>query len=141
MGLFSGTYYTVWYGDSTLENELEYLEENENIDMDKVDTVTDWEAYLTAIGEEYASELEQYFGDDVTIGVAGVWSPKFYNYDTDHIILNLSSANLSENELETQAQNVLDKVNNNEYVDSLELYIYDKYGYELFMDNTTITTN
>ena len=137
LGIFSGLYETIWLNEGTDEQIIEYmLEENPDLNPRDIEISVDFKKYLKEIGETYCS----YFGNQVggTWEVYSTYSPRFYNYGTDEIVICckdcnafiLDNALYLEKELESR-----DKY-------EVECYdIYDRHcGYEDYERSITIKT-
>ena len=74
-GLFSGLYESIWLNSDYEPREGYEIKES-----------VDFESYLTAIANAFVSYLTKELGG--AWKVDSIWSPNYYNYDTDHIILS-----------------------------------------------------
>ena len=74
-GLFSGLYESIWLNSDYEPREGYEIKES-----------VDFESYLTAIANAFVSYLTKELGGDWKVD--SIWSPNYYNYDTDHIILS-----------------------------------------------------
>lgn len=134
--LFSGLYNTIWLHDETLNDYLEELAEKlkERYNRDiKVEFYISFKEYLEKIAEVYINFFENEISNSKW-ELERVYSPKEYNFDTDHIILKWINAPKN---AEERFNNFLNEINPgyndyNPYGD-VEIYkIYDSYqGYEI----------
>ena len=129
-GLFSGLYNTIWLHDETLNDELEELAEElkKRYKRDiKLDFFISFKEYLTKIAEVYINVFE----NDIPNSkweIKNLYSPREYNFDTDHIILKWVNA---PKDAEKRFNNFLEEIDN-DYVDFENFTIYDFYcGYEI----------
>ena len=137
LGIFSGLYESIWLNEGTDERIIEdILLDNPALKPEDIEISVDIKKYLQEIGETYCSYFENQIG--------GIWdiystySPKYYNYQTDEIVICCKDCNAFildnalwlEKELES-----IDKYD-------VEYYnIYDKhYGYEGYERSITIKT-
>lgn len=129
-GLFSGLYNTIWLHDLTLNDELDEIAEklsnryNRNI---KLDFSIKFKEYLEKIADVYINCFENEIPNSKW-EIESVFSPREYNFDTDHIILKWTNA-------PQNAKKIFDqylKDIGNDYVDFENFTIYDFYnGYEI----------
>ena len=128
LGIFSGCYESIWLHSEIDLDEMNQMESDLNCE---VKSYLDFDKYLKEIAKTYESYLTNEFGG--TFSTYEIYSPKYYNFETDNIILVWEKENLSE----TQMQKLLD--DKFEPLDEYELNelemndIYDHfYGYELY---------
>ena len=137
LGIFSGLYESIWLNEGTDEQIIEYmLEENPDLNPRDIEISIDFKKYLQEIGETYCSYLGNQVGG--TWEVYSTYSPRFYNYKTDEIVICCNDCNafildnaLSlEKELESRGKY------------EVECYdIYDRHcGYEGYERSITIKT-
>lgn len=106
-GMFNGLYETIWLNEGLDEMELEYLSEENNLPTDEIDVSIDCKKYLKEIAENYIffmiGELEG------VMTIEDIYSPREYNFDTDHIILNWENKKLSEKEMIDKLDNFIEE--------------------------------
>ena len=87
LGLFSGLYNSIWDNDSETIQQEEIISVCEDIfeDCSFYTIVKNKESLLKDIAELFCNALENSL--EGTFEYESSWSPKFYNYDTDHIYL------------------------------------------------------
>lgn len=130
LGIFSGCYETIWWNSEIDLDEMVQMESDLGCE---IESDLDFNKYLKEIAETYESYLTNEFGGTFTIDE--IYSPKYYNFETDTIILSWEKENLSE----TQMQKLLD--DKFEQLDVYELNeiemtdVYDHfYGYEIYQN-------
>lgn len=129
-GLFSGLYNSIWLHDETLNDELEELAEElkKRYKRDiKLDFFISFKEYLTKIAEVYINVFE----NDIPNSkweIENTYSPREYNFDTDHIILKwVNAPENAEKRFKQYLKEIYD-----DYVDFENFTIYDFYcGYEI----------
>ena len=128
LGIFSGCYESIW-----LHSETNLDEENQMVsDLGcEVESSLDFDKYLKAIAETYGSYLQNDFGGTFTVDT--IYSPKYYNFETDNIILIWEKENLSEIQMQKLLDEKFESLDDSE-LGELEAYdIYDGFnGYELY---------
>ena len=140
-GLFSGLYETIWLNEFSFE-----MYEEGSVDIPSIsaeDINVDYPEYLKLIGQEYAGAFGTLLSEQgvkVAVAVSDVWSPRWYNNDTDHIILNFKSLDAFDAKGE-DIQNALYRVLlglSEEYPDGLERALFEDYGFELLDQAITV---
>ena len=137
LGIFSGLYESIWLNESTDERVIEDMIINDpSLKPENIEISVDIKKYLQEIGETYCS----YFDNQV----GGIWdvystySPKYYNYGTDEIVICCKDCNafILDNAL------YLEKELESRDKSEAECYdIYDRYyGYEDYERSITIKT-
>lgn len=146
--LFSGLYETIWLNYESLSDEddipLEIYEDHHATKDDDVSFVVTKDKYLNKIAEAYCTVLAKEIADSHWL-VSKIWSPEFYNYGTDHIVLEWKNA---PDDAEEKFQTFLNaKSNHTEGISSFELYdVYygfnnGLYGYEILPQTVNWTVN
>lgn len=130
LSIFSGCYESIWLNSEIDLDEMNQMESDLNCE---VKSYLDFNKYLKEVAETYESYLTNEFGGTFTIDE--IYSPKYYNFETDTIILSWEKENLSEIEM----QKLLD--DKFELLDIYELNeiemndVYDHfYGYEIYQN-------
>ena len=137
LGIFSGLYESIWLNEGTDEQIIEYmLEENPDLNPRDIEISVDIKKYLQEIGETYCS----YFGNQIggTWEIYSTYSPRFYNYQTDEIVICCKDCNafVLDNALELEKELESRDKYDVEYYD-----VYDKHcGYEDYERSITIKT-
>ena len=128
LGIFSGCYESIWL--------------NSEIDLDEVSQMTDdlgceiesdldFNKYLKEIAETYESYLQNEFGG--TFVTDTIYSPKYYNFETDTIELVWEKENLSESEMQKLLDDKFEELDDNELWEVESDEVYDGFcGYELY---------
>jgi hypothetical protein len=151
-GLFSGTYDSLWVNDSNYDDEYYYIiEAFENKDtylpkeILELDELKDNDIEINLDKKNFFKDVAEIYCDYFANTFGGTWeyesyqSPKYYNYDTDHLYIKCTNPNYK---LKTTLINYQNDILN-EYIDTKNIEIYDiyhdYYGYECFQHNTIIT--
>ena len=128
LGIFSGCYESIWLHSETNLDELSQMESDLNCE---VDSELDFNKYLKSIAEIYESYLLTEF--DGTFTVDTIYSPKYYNFETDSITLVWDDENLSENQMQKLLYEKFGTLDDSELWDIEAYEVYDHfYGYELY---------
>ena len=134
LGLFSGLYESMWLHSSTDDDELEYEWNNIQKDLGlsdddmkmRLDIRISFKTYLEKIAEVYINYLSNQLSGVFTFERS--YSPSYYNYDTNHIILKWVSPF---EDPETKFQEFMDQENDDNY--GIERSIYNEWsGYEIY---------
>ena len=130
LGIFSGCYETLWLSGDTDCDEIAQMESDLNCE---VDSELDFNKYLKSIAETYESYLENEFGG--TFLTYEIYSPKYYNFETDNITLVWEKENLSENQMQKLLDDKFDGLEDSELNDIETYDIYDGFnGYEIYQN-------
>ena len=128
LGIFSGCYESIWWN---IEIDLDELSQMESDLGCEVESYLDHYKYLKAIGETYESYIENEFGG--TFVTDTIYSPKYYNFETDTIELVWEKENLSESEMQKLLDDKFEELDDNELWDIEACEVYDNFnGYELY---------
>ena len=128
LGIFSGCYETIWLHS---EKDTDLIMEMEGDLNCEVKNEFDFYKYLQGIAEIYQEYLENEFGDTFTIDE--IYSPKYYNFETDNIELVWEKENLSESEMKKLLDDKFEELDDSELWDIEAYEVYDHfYGYELY---------
>ena len=128
LGIFSGCYETIWWNSEIDLDEVNQMESDLGCE---VESYLDFNKYLKEIAETYESYLTNEFGG--TFLTYGIYSPKYYNFETDNITLIWEKENLSDNEMKKLLDDKFEELDDNELLDVEAYEIYDNfYGYELY---------
>ena len=128
LGIFSGCYETIWLH---IDKDIDLVMEMTDDLGCEVENDFQFDKYLNGISEIYQEYLESEF--DGTFTVDTIYSPKYYNFETDSITLVWDDENLSESEMKNLLYDKFGSLDDSE-LRELECYeIYDRfYGYELY---------
>lgn len=134
-GLFSGLYESIWLYNEALDAEVEdIIQSGDATENDTLDWTVDAKAYLTKIAETYGNVLSNVFPNSQWV-IHKLYSPREYNFDTDHIVLEWVDA---PKDAEQQFDAFLKDLN----TEIFEQYdVYEKHGYELLSELATWTKN
>ena len=128
LGIFSGCYETVWI-NSEKDTDL-VMEMTDDLGCE-VENEFDFYKYLKGIAEIYQEYLENELGGKFT--VEEIYSPRYYNFETDNIILIWEKENLSESEMKKLLDDKFEELDDSELWDIEAYEIYDGFnGYELY---------
>lgn len=154
-GLFSGTYNSIWVSDSSYDDEYYYIMEAfENKDdyslnfpkeISELDELKENDIEINLNTKKFFRDVAEIYCDYFANTFGGDWeyeshqSPKYYNYDTDHLYIKCTNPNYK---LKTALINYQNDILN-EKIDPYEIEVYDiyqdYYGYECFQHNTITT--
>ena len=128
LGIFSGCYETIWWNSEIDLDELSQMESDLGCE---VESDLDFNKYLKEIAETYESYLQNEFGGTFTVDT--IYSPKYYNFETDNIELIWDHENLSESEMQKLLDDKFESLDEYE-LSEIEAYeVYDGFnGYELY---------
>lgn len=134
-GLFSGLYETVWLNNDALDSEIEDITQSgDATENDTLDWTVDAKTYLKKIAETYCNALSGVFPNSQWV-IHKLYSPREYNFDTDHIVLEWVNA-------PQNAKQQFDAFLQDPDTETFEQYdVYDKYGHELLSELATWTKN
>ncbi len=140
LGLFSGLYESIWLDDTQDDNEIEELSEMLGVHCHDINVSIDTNEYLKAISELYIEMLERELDDTGLFRVDSLYSPKWYNYDTDHIVITWDSDVLTIEEMESKLKELCYDNDNRDYW-SVEDKLWDDKGRELYSNMVEYTYN
>ena len=128
LGIFSGCYESIWWNSEIDLDEMSQMTDDLGCE---VESDLDFYKYLKAIAETYESYLENEFGG--TFVTDTIYSPKYYNFETDNIELIWEKENLSESEMKKLLDDKFEELDDNELWDIESNEVYDGFnGYELY---------
>lgn len=128
-GIFNGLYNTIWNCESMDEINFEYFKQELGIDTNSIDISLNAEKYLKEIAERYVFFMIGELGGLMTI--KQVYSPKEYNFDTDHIVIDWENKKLSEKEMNDKLNEFIED-NTSEWISFEESVFEDQNGTELY---------
>ena len=128
LGLFSGMYETVWLNSDMDIDDLIELGSMLGVPAQDIDADIDHHKYLKVIAELYCEMLEDKLDYIGTFRVGEVYSPMYYNYDTDHIVIDWESE-LTTEEMESKIKELADD-NDNRDDWSIEAELWMDRGHE-----------
>ena len=139
LGLFNGLYESVWLNSDMDIDEVMELGEMLGVDGYDIDVTIDTSEYLEAIGELYCEMLERELDDTGLFRVDSLYSPRWYNYDTDHIVITWDS----EMSIEEMKSKLKELVSDNDSRDdwTIEMELWDYLGSEIYSDMVRYTYN
>ena len=132
LGLFSGMYETVWLNSDMDIDDLMELGSMLGIPAQDIDVDIDHRKYLKEIAELYCEMLEDKLDYIGTFRVREVYSPMYYNYDTDHIVIDWESE-LTTDEMESKLKELTDDNDNRDDL-TVEDELWMDRGYEVYFN-------
>ena len=135
LGLFSGLYESIWLNSDMDIDEVMELADMIGVDAYDINVSIDYNKYLESIGELYCEMFCNELDSVGTFRVDSLYSPKWYNFDTDHITITWDSDVLTIEEMKSKLKELCDdnddRINRNDW--TIEESVYDRYhGYELY---------
>ena len=128
LGIFSGCYETIWWNSEIVLDEVGQMTDDLGCE---IESDLDFYKYLKAIAETYESYLENEFGG--TFITDTIYSPKYYNYETDTIELIWEKEDLPESQMQKLLDDKFEELDDSELWDIEAYEIYDGFnGYELY---------
>ncbi|AHC94116.1 hypothetical protein T548_0038 [Lactococcus phage phiL47] len=139
LGLFSGMYETIWLNDNQDIDEVMELADMLGVDWNDIGVSIDTNEYLEAIGELYCEMLGNELDSSGLFRVDSLYSPRWYNFDTDHIVITWDSE-MSIEEMESKLKELCD--NNDSRDDwTIEMELWDYRGSEIYSNMVRYTYN
>lgn len=139
LGLFNGLYQTIWLDSEQDDWIIEELADMLGVHCHDIDVSIDKHEYLKEIAELYTEMLRYELGSELdergTFTVKEVYSPREYNFDTDHIVITWDSE-LSLEEMEEELQELI-STNDNKTDMDIETKLWIDRGYELYSNMTS----
>lgn len=130
LGLFSGMYGSVWLNSDMDIDSINEIAEQLNINSEDIETRIDFSDYRKAIAEIYCEQLQNELEDyEGIFEIESVYSPLYYNFDTDHVIINWNSTMPLE-EMESKLEELIE--NSEESNWSFETTCWDRQGLEAY---------
>ena len=128
LGIFSGCYETVWINSG---KDIDLVMEMTDDLGCEVENEFQFDEYLKGISEIYQEYLENELGGKFTVDT--IYSPKYYNFETDEITLIWEKENLSESEMQKLLDEKFGSLDDSELGSIENSDIYDFLnGYELY---------
>ena len=137
LGIFLGLYESIWLNEGTDEQIIEDILLDHTLKPEDIEITMDFKKYLQEIGKTYCSYFENQVGG--IWDVYSTYSPKYYNYETDEIVICCKDCNafILNNALSLERE--LDSE------DKYEVECYDIYngyhGYENYERSIKININ
>lgn len=139
LGLFNGLYESIWLNSDMDIDEVMELAELIGVDWNDIDVSIDCNEYLESIGELYCEMLERELDSKGLFRVDSLYSPRWYNFDTDHITITWDSK-LSLEEMEDKLKELTDD-NDSRDDWTIEMELWDDKGRELYSNMVEYTYN
>lgn len=96
-----------------------------------IDVSIDTQEYLKEIADLYTEMLRYELDEQGTFTVKELYSPRQYNYDTDHIVIDWESDTLTVEEMKEELKELISTDDNEEDMD-IETELWIDRGYELY---------
>lgn len=137
LGLFSGLYESIWLNSDMDIDEVMELADMLGVDAYDIDVTINTSEYLEAIGELYCEMFCNELDSKGLFRVDSLYSPKWYNYDTDHIVITWDS----ELPIEEMESKLKELVSDNESRDDwmIEIELWDYRGSEIYSNMVRYT--
>lgn len=138
LGLFSGLYDSIWCDDIETVEQEEIISVCEDIfeDCSFYLQIRDKENLLKDIAELFCNVFENEL--EGTFEYESSWSPKFYNYDTDHICLTWNVEDKTEDEMKTLLNDFIEDTKSNDDYELNIIYDYNGEGDNIINNNYDI---
>lgn len=136
VGLFNGLYNTIWLDSEQDDWITEELADMLGVHCHDIDVSIDKHEYLKGIAELYCEMLENELDEEGTFTVKEVYSPRWYNFDTDHIIIDWESDTFTVEEMQEELKELISTNDNKEVMD-IETELWIDRGYELYSNMTS----
>lgn len=79
--------------ETTIEREVQYYSEEYGIELDEMDFITDFEGIAKCYARYFEERVQDAF-PQIEIKFSKLKSPKYYNFETDKIVCEISDKNL-----------------------------------------------
>ena len=131
LGLFSGLYESIWLNDSMDIYEVTELAGMLGVDSYDINVNINYHEYLKGIAELYVDMLESELDEEGTFIVDSIYTPMYYNFDTDRIFITWYSDTLTVEDMESKLKELCD--DNDDRDDwTIEMELWDYRGRELY---------
>ena len=131
-GLFSGLYESIWCNSDMDYCEIMELSDMLGVDSYDIDVSIDYNKYLQEIAELYCDMLGYELDDKGEFDVVSVYSPLYYNFDTDRIYISWSSNVLTIEEMEERLKELCECNESVTDWNDLEGKAWDYRGHEIY---------
>lgn len=132
LGLFSGLYESIWLNSDMDIDEVMELADMLGIKGYDIDVSINTSEYLEAIGELYSEMLERELDSSGLFRVDSLYSPRWYNFETDTVIITWDSE-LPIEEMERKLKELCDD-NDNRDDWTIECELWSDRGHEVYMN-------
>ncbi|ARM66159.1 hypothetical protein AM2_032 [Lactococcus phage AM2] len=136
LGLFNGLYNTIWLNDNQDIDEVMELAGMLRVHCHDIDVSINKHEYLKGIAELYCEMLEYELDERGTFTVKEVYSPRWYNFDTDHVVISWESDTFTVEEMQEELQELISTNDSKEDMD-IETELWIDRGYELYSNMTS----
>lgn len=131
LGLFSGLYESIWLNSDMDIDEVMELADMLGVDCDDIDVSINTSEYLEAIGELYSEMLKSELDSSGLFRVDSLYSPRWYNFETDTVIITWDSE-LPIEEMERKLKELCDDNESRYDWTDIEASLWDYRGHELY---------
>lgn len=138
LGLFSGLYESLFFNSNMDIDEVMELADMLGVDSWDIDVSINTPEYLEEIGELYCEMLERELDEAGLFRVDSVYSPRWYNFDTDHIIIKWDSE-LSIEVMESKLKELCEDNESRADWSDIEASLWDYRGFELYANMVRYT--
>lgn len=136
LGLFSGLYNSIWEEETPSQKEIVSVCEDIFSDCSFSTQIRNLDNLLKDIAELFCNALENSL--DGTFEFESSYSPKFYNYDTDHIYLKWTVEGKNEDEMGDMLESFLLETDNLADYELYSVFDYNGNGYNVIDNNHDI---
>lgn len=140
LGLFSGLYESIWLNSDMDIDEVMELADMLGVKGYDIDVSINTSEYLEAIGELYCEMLERELDSSGLFRVDSLYSPRWYNFETDTVIITWDSE-LPIEEMERKLKELVSDNDNSEYWNDIEISLWDDKGHELYANMVSYKYN
>lgn len=135
LGLFSGTYNTVWlHEESVSSDDIAAVAKDFGVKPSSIDHCIDGDRYLNEIAKGFIKALAKEFEvSQELFTIKSIYSPQWYNSETDNIVLTLNGVKNADVKLASLLSNIDEKYSHDTNPrSSFELYdVFEAYGSDL----------
>lgn len=133
LGLFTGLYESIWLNDMQDFDEVMELSDMLGVDSCDIGVSIDYNKYLNEIGELYCEILGRELDEEGLFRVDSVYSPRWYNYETDTILITWDSDVLTIEEMNERLKELCDDNDNkNDWSYDMDMNAWDDRGHEIY---------
>ncbi|ARM66791.1 hypothetical protein AM4_133 [Lactococcus phage AM4] len=128
-------YNTIWLDSEQDDWIVEELAGMLGVHCHDIDASIDKHEYLKAISELYCEMLEYELDEEGTFKVDSLYSPREYNFDTDHIVITWDSDTFTVEEMQEELKELI-STNDNKMDMDMDTEMWIDRGYELYSNMT-----
>lgn len=131
LGLFSGLYESIWLNSDMDIDEVMELADMLGVKGYDIDVSINTSEYLEEIGNLYCEMLERELDSSGLFRVDSLYSPRWYNFETDTIIITWDSE-LPIEEMERKLKELVSDNDNRDDWTDIEASLWDYRGHEVY---------